>query len=245
MSSLQDLLNKSKKQEAVRQTQPEKVAMPEPAEPVKKLGFALKLGDKNANTLKQILDDTAETGQVDRQPPSPIETELSGNLDSSDTGIDPFAGLSDALGSIDLNLDEKPEELTYNMYGTGTGQKEETIPVRQFQNPTIDDLSKFVFEEQPDQSTEEICLSFSTMLNELETATGDQVPKNLARNLEFIKEHDFLAAVLKPESISVLVTAMRKSYGYIVHNKTEKSKKKAVQTAKVNDVLDSLGTLSF
>lgn len=160
---------------------------------------------------------------------------------------DPFAGLADALGGIDLATDTPNQKLTelgepVTMNGEPLiNQKPET----QFSQPTLSDISKFVFEEQPDQSTQEIADDFSSMLDELSLSVGDQIPTNLARCLEFMKENDFLADILKPENTQTLVRSIRKSYGFVVATQTEKGKKKKETAQKVNKVLDNLAGFSI
>ena len=189
----------------------------------KAIGFSLNLGaKKNADKTKKISSQNNNINAND-------------NI-SSDTVSDPFASLGNALENMsfdDLNLIEEKEK--------------EIIPQKnqQFQNPTLTDVEKFVFEEQPDHSTEEITNIFSSMLDDLSLATGDQVPTNVARCLKFIKEHSFLADILKPEAVGVLVNGLRKSYGFIVKAKTEKGEKRKARDAKVSDVLDSLSDLNF
>lgn len=115
----------------------------------------------------------------------------------------------------------------------------------QFQNPTLGDISNYVFDEQPEQSTIEITDKFNILLNDLVHATGTDIPGLLAKNLQFIKEHAFLAEILKPESIGDLVCAMRKSYGFVVQAKTARSTKTVARQQKEQSVTDSLAGLSF
>jgi len=154
------------------------------------------------------------------------------------TSDNPFDSLADTLNNIDQ---QKPMLSTETSSEPLSTQSSES----QFENPTIDDVSNFVFEEQPDETDEAIMHQFSTMLSSLSKSTGDQVPVNLAKNLKFIKTHAFLADILKPESISILVTALRKSYSFTVDTKTEKSTKKALQNKKLSEVSDSLGGFNF
>lgn len=163
------------------------------------------------------------------------KAEPAGVVHSNNDTKSAFAGLAGALSGVKgttIILDECIPE------GVLTEKPE---PQEQFQNPTLSDIEKFVFEEQPDQSTEEITQMFSGMIDELSLATGEAVPKNVARCLKFIKEHAFLADILKPEAIGILVNGLRKSYGFIVQHKTATSKKKAVRAEKLDSVLDSLG----
>ncbi len=118
-------------------------------------------------------------------------------------------------------------------------------PNAQFQNPTMTDVSNYVFEEQPDESTQEITNKFDILLSDLSAATGNDIPDLLAKNLLFIKEHPFLAEILKPDSIGHLCNAMRKSYGHVVQAKTERSAKTKARSVKETAVLDSLAGLSF
>ncbi|HFD32062.1 MAG TPA: hypothetical protein ENJ28_05040 [Gammaproteobacteria bacterium] len=111
--------------------------------------------------------------------------------------------------------------------------------------PTLDDLSKFVFEEQPDESTEEIAAKFSSMLDGLLEAVGSDIPTVLSDTLKFMKEHAFLAEILKPEEIGKLVKVMGKSYGYVVNNQVQKGTKKKAKVKEQNDILNSLDNLSF
>lgn len=114
-----------------------------------------------------------------------------------------------------------------------------------FDNPTLEDVSKFVFEEQPDDSTEEITEKFSIMMDNLSEALGPDVPSNLARCLKFMQEHAFLAEILKPEYIGDLVNGMRKSYGFIVKGQSEKQVKKAKNQEKEDAILGDLSNLNF
>ena len=118
-------------------------------------------------------------------------------------------------------------------------------PNQQMQNPTMADVSNYVFEEQPEESTLEITNKFDSLLESLVIATGNDIPDLLAKNLEFIKEHAFLAEILKPESIGHLCNAMRKSYGHVVQAKNERTKKTSIRTKKENDVMDSLASIDF
>jgi len=125
---------------------------------------------------------------------------------------------------------------------------EQTTPARtnqQMQNPTMEDVSNYVFEEQPEESTLEITNKFDELLESLVTATGNDIPDLLAKNLEFIKEHAFLAEILKPESIGHLCNAMRKSYGHVVQAKNERTKKTSARAKKENAVMDSLASIDF
>lgn len=146
--------------------------------------------------------------------------------------IDPFKSLSDALAGTKLSLDKEVPTLTKKVDA-------------QFKSPTLTDLSKFIFEEQIESYSEDTIQTFCNILVNLEEATGDQISVNLAKCLNFLSEHDFLAPILKPESDAILVNAMRKSYGFIVNVKTEKAKKKVKQNEKVNAALDALSNVSF
>lgn len=112
-------------------------------------------------------------------------------------------------------------------------------------NPTLEDVEKFVFEEQPDESTEEITYKFTEMLNELASSLGNDVPYNLERCLNFIKEHAFLADILKPESIATLVSSMRIAYGYVVKVQSEKQIKSTKRKEKLAEVSNDLADLKL
>lgn len=118
-------------------------------------------------------------------------------------------------------------------------------PNQQMQNPTMADVSNYVFEEQPEESTLEITNKFDSLLESLVIATGNDIPDLLAKNLEFLKEHAFLSEILKPESIGHLCNAMRKSYGHVVQAKNERTKKTSARVKKENDVMDSLASIDF
>lgn len=178
-------------------------------------GFSLNLGVKN-ETISQ--DISPKTNRKE---------------DPKTSVVDPFASLANALTSID------------NPISSATEIPPQSNSNTQFKNPTLSDVEKFVFDKQPDSSTEEITAIFSNMIDELAEATGDQVPLNVARSLEFIKENAFLADILRPEAINVLVTGLRRSYGFIVKAKTANSAKKAKTNKKVSVVLDSLADLKF
>lgn len=151
----------------------------------------------------------------------------------------PFAGLENTLMGIDLAKPGTDKSIVTNSV------VQKTLSETQFSTPTLSDVSKFVFNEQPDQSTQEIADDFSSMLDELSLSIGDQIPTNLSRCLKFMKENAFLADILKPENTQTLVQSIRKSYGYVVATQTEKGAKKKATAQKVNNVLDSLGGFSI
>ena len=215
MTTLDQLMGKSKPKEEIKTAPPKKESN----------GFSLNLGGKKNGTEKE--SQTQTHTEIPENSPAGI-------LHSSDAAS-PFDGLADTLKDISFDLSNTKEETT----------TQESKPDQQFQNPTLEDVSKFVFEEQPDASTEEITETFSEMIDELSVSTGDQVPKNVARCLKFIKEHAFLAEILKPEAIGVLVTGLRKSYGFIVKTKSANSEKKQARAKKQNAVLDSLADFSI
>ncbi len=74
---------------------------------------------------------------------------------------------------------------------------------------------------------------------------GSDIPSVLSDTLKFMKEHAFLAGILKPEEIGKLVQTMGKSYGYVVNNQIQKSTKRKVKSKEQNDILNSLDILSF
>ena len=123
-------------------------------------------------------------------------------------------------------------------------EKPEEINTQQISN-TIEDISNYVFDEQPEQSTLEITQQFDNLLSSLNKASGADLPDLLAQNLLFIKEHPFLAEILKPESIGHLCNAMRKSYGYVVQAKTERSTKAAKRDVVADAVLGDLTDIGF
>ena len=143
-----------------------------------------------------------------------------------------------------LNTTVSPQNLNAE-----TAQNQNEIPrsIQQsnVRSPTLDDLSKFVFEEQPDDSTEEIAIKFSNMLDGLSTAMGTDIPTVLSETLLFMKEHAFLATLLKPEEIGKLVQTMARSYGFVASNQTQKSVKKKAKAKEQNLILNSLDSLSF
>lgn len=221
MSSLDKLLGKKEEKKPTPNALVEQKEKPKSSG-----GFSLNLGAKKDAAIPK------ETKQ---------EIPTNGIMDSSNTDDNPFASLGDALSGINSSdpFAESMDKIC------DEGVKSHANGDVQFQNPTLTDVEKFVFEEQPDQSTEEITEMFSTMIDDLSLATGDQVPTNVARCLKFIKEHSFLADILRPEAIGILVTGLRRSYGFIVKAKTEKGVKKKKRDQEVSQVLDSLSDLSF
>ena len=138
-----------------------------------------------------------------------------------------------------------------NILGGMSNKKAETNKKQTEQNTdktscnTIEDLSKFVFKEQPDESTQEIAFKFSEMLNTLSTAVGSDIPDVLANTLKFMKEHAFLAKTLKPVEIGELVATMARSYNYVANNQINKTTKKQTRVKEQNDILNSLEALQF
>jgi len=196
-------------------------------EPKKPMGFSLNLGSKK------------QTHKPDELIISPLP-DGNGVLKSVVTeNPDPFASLGNVLDEISFDLSDISESAFNEQH------QQTPNPNEQFKNPTLTDVEKFVFEEQPEHSTQEITDLFSSMLDDLSLATGEQVPTNVARCLKFIKEHAFLADILKPEAVGVLTNGLRRSYGFIVKAKTEKGEKRKAKEQKVSAVLDDLANLSF
>lgn len=153
--------------------------------------------------------------------------------------------LSSAMAGLSKTLEGKPEINNTNN-PNNTNNTNNPIPNKpkqetQFTNPTLEDVSNFVFEEQPTQTNEQIVTRFQELLSELESSLGDQVPRNLTTCMEFMESHPFLADILKPEAITPLVRALSKSYGYIVTIKNEKDAKKQKQNEEINQISDLLG----
>lgn len=184
---------------------------------------------------------------TDEEPKNPVH-----NIEQSNS---PFAGLKDAVSSIKAN-----ESLSIkNILGNTTAKTPQTseinnaeapqneVPLQQNRSnpPTLEDLSKFVFEEQPDESTEEIAMRFSGMLDNLGLAVGTDIPKVLSETLLFMKTNPFLATLLKPEEIGNLVKTMARSYGFVANNQVQKSGKKKAKAKEQNAILNSLDSLSF
>lgn len=203
-----------------------------------KLNFGRKTGNSMASNPSKSTDEEKQ---------SELHTEKS---DDS-----PFDGLADSLNDLSLGDDLSVENILSE--NTDTPQKTSQKDDAQNQNqvtslqqntanpPTLDDLSKFVFEEQPDESQEEIALKFSEMLENVVNATGTDIPEQLAKTLQFMKEHPFLAETLKPEHIGTLVKTLGKSYGFVVKNQTEKSAKKQKKKEEQNVILNSLEGLKI
>lgn len=149
--------------------------------------------------------------------------------------------------SISSILGDMSDAITENAQKTDAAKTNNQNSLQQntAKPPTLDDLSKFVFEEQPDESTEEIAAKFSQMLDGLVEAVGSDIPSVLSDTLKFMKEHAFLAEILKPEEIGKLVKVMGKSYGYVVNNQVQKGTKKKAKVKEQNDILNSLDNLSF
>jgi len=233
MTSINDLLGKKKQPEQKEEKPNFEGASKTQMSKNKPSGLALKFGEKKNEHAKDI----EKTLLLPKKESKTLGISLPTSKPSASEPVDPFASLGNVLDSISFdNISEKEFKTQYE-------QRPE--PTQQFQNPTLSDVEKFVFEEQPDHSTQEITDIFSSMLDELSLATGDQVPTNVSRCLKFIKEHSFLADILKPEAIGVLVNGLRRSYGFIVKAKTEKGEKKKARDQKVSAVLDSLSDLSF
>ena len=195
MSALDDLLGKKKPEASAIVPKAESV---EPKETKENLhstqAKVAALGKISGEKVKKAFSlNLGATKDVQKEPEKPEQVDgekLSGAVHSTDP--DPFAGLANTLDNIGFDLSQEPDKIP----------EVDLIPEavnRQFQNPTLDDVSKFVFEEQPDQSTEEITESFSSMLDELAISTGDQVPLNLAKNLKQAKE--YLSSNVNPKLV--------------------------------------------
>lgn len=143
------------------------------------------------------------------------------------------------------SADIKSNESADSVFNSAGNLSDKNAGIVSMQNPTLADISKFVFEEQPDESTEEITEKFSAMLDHLANSVGTEIADNLSRTLQFIKEHPFLADILKPEFIGVLVTAMRRSYGFVVQVQDEKQAKRKKKDEKVSGILNDLDNLTF
>lgn len=258
MTSITDLLNKNKPsvKEQPQNGQNSQVKNKPKFQIRKTLGAnnsaSANSGKRNASGIKlrtpaHIPDKTNETTgnqiHMDKQNNPPLaqlaktlaDSQLGGSFSIKTILDDTSMALEKIPPPSDAENQKTPEPTNEGHSERGGG----------FHNPTLEDVSKFVFDEQPDDSTEEIADKFSDMLDNLNTAVGDEVPSNLAKCLQFMKEHSFLADILKPENIGELVTAMRKSYGFIVQHKTEKQSKTSKRAAKQNDIMDSLGDLDF
>ena len=149
--------------------------------------------------------------------------------------------------SISSILGDISDEITSTSEKSNAEASQESTSIQQnsSRSATLDDLSKFVFAEQPDESTEEIAMKFSGMLDSLLDAVGSDIPTVLSDTLKFMKEHAFLAEILKPAEIGKLVQTMAKSYGYVATNQVQKSAKRVKKAAEQNDILNSLDMLKF
>lgn len=111
--------------------------------------------------------------------------------------------------------------------------------------PTLQDVSDFVFEEQDEDFDMDDAENLLLYMQQLEAATGTDIPRNLTKCLKFLQANASLVDILKPEHIAILVTGARKSYGFVVQNKTERSQKKAENSKKVDKILDTMSGLDF
>lgn len=148
--------------------------------------------------------------------------------------------ITSILGDISDTLTPTPETSNAEASQSEAVQRQ----VKSTSN-TLEDLGKFVFEEQPDESTEEIAMKFSGMLDGLGAAVGSDIPSVLSETLSFMKQHDFLAEILKPEEVGSLVKTMAKSYGYVANNQTQKAGKSKAKAVEQNQILNSLDMLKF
>jgi len=248
MSSINDLINKSKgsKDETVKNTSTTinklKIRntpdIPITASKLNKPKF--NLGIKKPEPV--LADEKPKTPVFAiKRSTSPI-SELANVL--STVSDAPQDSISSILGDLSNEIASTPE--TPN---AEAAQNQNEIPHAiqsdKLRSPTLDDLSKFVFEEQPDSSTEEIAFKFSNMLDGLSGAMGTDIPTVLAETLLFMKEHAFLATLLKPEEIGKLVQTMARSYGYVAGNQSAKSVKRKAKAVEQNAILNSLDNLSF
>lgn len=197
----------------------------------------LNIGIKQ-NTKTEIIKDTTKI-----EIKTPIKNES------------PFAGLSSTLSDIkdskadsitDILGDISIENVQTSNQNDVTNNNNNT-PIQQNLNskPTLEDLEKFVFEEQPDDSTEDIALKFSRMLDNLSNTVGSDIPTILADTLLFMKNNAFLAEALKPSEIGELVKSMAKSYKYVATSQNKKTANKKIKTEKQNNILNSLDGLNF
>lgn len=272
MSSIKSLINKSKDSKDEQKT--EHTETPKPAEktPPESSKPKLNFGKPKTGTVgenKPSNNDTPEPEKKNRkinfgrkkENSIPSNQPKSGNAEKQ-SELQPeksdnvyFDGLASVLNDVENSeMDSISDILSENATQDAPAQKTDNAknqnPATSIQTntsnpPTLDDLSKFVFEEQPDESTEEIALKFSEMMDTVVNATGTDIPDQLAKTLQFMKDHPFLAETLKPEHVGTLVKTLGKSYGFVVKNQTEKSAKKQQKKQEQNVILNSLEGLQI
>lgn len=111
------------------------------------------------------------------------------------------------------------------------------------ENPTIDDLANYVFEEQPQTIGEDAVEQYRTMQQQLAIAVGSEVRTNIERCMMFLKEHAEVAAILKPEDIGEIVRSAKKAYGVAAAVGRASKVKKETKNKQVDDVFASLDGL--
>lgn len=198
------------------------------------LGIGINLAkNKPINTNEEAQHNPVDVKSVN----SPFAGLAATLKDNKENGI---PSISSILGGVPNTTPDSP------IQNDAVKEPSETaIQTNKNSSPTLEDLSKFVFEEQPDDSTEELAYKFSNMLDGLSSAVGSDIPKVLSDTLAFMKENAFLVDILKPENIGELVKTMARSYGYVGNNQTQKSAKRKVKTQEQNNILNSLDGLKF
>lgn len=208
---------------------------------IKSPGIKLKTPDnKSTNSNGAIGNQIYSVKPTEKSPLQELSDTLSDNSKVSIPSIKDVLGENATSNEIASETSNAQIEKTHESNNSSSNQRQSN-----FDNPTLDDVAKFVFKEQPDDSTIDITDKFSEMLDTLSESVGSEVPSNLATCLKFIKEHAFLADILKPEYIGTMVAGMRKSYGFIVQVQTEKSTKRSAKKEKEAAILGDLEELSF
>lgn len=104
--------------------------------------------------------------------------------------------------------------------------------------------TEFVNPQQPDNLPPEAVKLLQENLEILRNSFGnnkEMVGSALANLVNHIKKYDFLAGLLAPEDMGLMVAALRDNYGVVIQKKEGRANKRASSKKEVDDLAAELG----
>lgn len=110
-----------------------------------------------------------------------------------------------------------------------------------------DEVDNYQFDGQAKELGEDVLQAFVENIKAIRANIDDKavIGDLLKFQVLHMKKHPFLADVIKPEHIQLMVRAMRISYGTVIAKKGENRSKRAAKSAEVEKWTDMIADLGF